>query len=96
MSANESLRETAEPYQIDRALLGRVVVAILTTRDGVKVEIYSQPILACPCETLEEICPPNVGQERLSWIHLDDPVWNGQADPVQTSASNLRKVALSL
>lgn len=40
---------------IDGTQLPRVVVSILRSRDGVKVEIDTETILACPFNGLEEV-----------------------------------------
>lgn len=77
-------------------MLARVVVAVLGTGESVKVEVDADTVLASPAERLENVLPSNTLEERLIVVLLDGPEGNGEADPVETSASDCSKVLLGL
>ena len=62
--------------KVDRSLLRRVIVAVLRSRYGVKIEIDAQTVLSCPGERLKKVLPSDVGEKGLAWVDFDDPVRN--------------------
>lgn len=61
-----------------------------------QVEVNAQAVLARPVERLECVVPRGVREEGLVADRAECIERDGESDPVQTGASNLREVLLGL
>lgn len=73
-----------------------MVVTVLTSWHGVKIQVDTETVFAGPGKSLEEVSPSNIREERLIIPLLDDPVRYRHANPVQSSSGDFGKVFLGL
>lgn len=73
-----------------------MIVAVLTPRNSMEIEVDSQTVLPRPLECLEDVLPCDLFEERLVGVLLDGPVGNGETDPVETCAGHASEIFLGL
>ena len=61
-----------------------------------KVNLHTQAIFTSPLESLKDILPAGTSHEWFVAPGLDRPERNRNSDPIQTGASDLGKILLSL
>jgi hypothetical protein len=61
-----------------------------------EVNLHAQAVFASPLESLENIFPTGLSQERLIAPCLDRPKRDRNPDPIQAGSGNLGKVLLGL
>jgi len=80
----------------DTGFVMRGGLTVLRSRDSMKVDLHTQAIFTGPLERFKDILPAGAGHERFVGPRLDRPERNRNSDPIQTGASNLGKILLSL
>jgi hypothetical protein len=61
-----------------------------------KVDLDTQAVFTRPLESFKDILPAGTGHERFVAPCLDRPERNRDPDPIQTGASDIGKILLSL
>ena len=62
------------------------------------MEIYRNPksVFPRPLKGAEDVLPGSAGHEGLTLPYIDGPPGDGDPDPIQPSACDLRKILLGL
>lgn len=61
-----------------------------------KIDLHTQAVFTSPFESLKDILPAGTSHEWFVTPRLDRPERNRNSDPIQTGASDLGKILLSL